>query len=111
MAASLPSEEREALENLLQVHDLPRDELGDREADDVDGLGDVGDDASDLCACQAAWYGAETKQDLVAVDRIDVEVDGDPGSAGADQPMKQVRLDSRSSSGLKACRPHSATWG
>jgi hypothetical protein len=67
--------EGEALEDLLQVHHLSGDELGDREPDDIDGLVDVSDDAPRLCTGQPVRFGAKTQHDLVAVDGVDIEVD------------------------------------
>jgi hypothetical protein len=71
-------DEREAVEDPLEVHDLAGEELGDGEGDDVCCCGDVGNDAADLLAGQAVGNGAEAKDDLVAVDGVDVEVDGYP---------------------------------
>jgi hypothetical protein len=51
--------ERKTLEDLLHVHDLPRNELGDGKPDDIDGLVDISDDASHLCTGQAVGFGAE----------------------------------------------------
>jgi len=86
--------EWETLQDLLQVHHLPRDELRDREPNDVDNLAYVGDDASDLCTGQAVGFGAETEHDFVAVDfvavdRVDVEMDGDPRAAGTGEPLQE----------------------
>ena len=66
------------MKDLLTVHDLAREELGDRERGDVRGRGDVADEAADLRTGQAAGDGTQAKDDLVAVDRVDVEVDRDP---------------------------------
>jgi hypothetical protein len=74
-----PFYEWETLQDLLQVHHLPRDEFGDRESHDVDGLVDP----SDLGTGQAVGFGTEAEHDFVAVDRVDVEMDGDPRTAGA----------------------------
>ncbi len=70
-------DQREAVQDLLQVHDLPGKELRDREPDDIGRRIDVGDDATRLRAGQAARLGAEPQQELVAVDGVDVEVDRD----------------------------------
>ena len=48
-----------ALQDLLQVHHVPGNELSNREPDDIGGLVDVsGDDASYLGTCQAVGLGA-----------------------------------------------------
>lgn len=73
------------------MHHLPRDELGDREPDDIDGLVDVGDDTSHLCAGEAARFGAQAEHDLVAVDGVDVKVDGDSGGSGCCQLIEEYR--------------------
>jgi hypothetical protein len=82
------------------VHHLPRDELGDREPDDIDGLVDVGDDTSHLCAGEAARFGAQAEHDLVAVDGVDVKVDGDSGGSGCLPANRGV-----------PCSTHAARWG
>ncbi|WND16409.1 hypothetical protein [Streptomyces violaceus] len=41
------------------MHDLPGNELGDRETDDVTGPVDVGDDASHLTAGEPTGYEPE----------------------------------------------------
>jgi hypothetical protein len=48
-----------AVQDPLEVHDLPGNELGDREADDVTGPVDVGDDASHLTAGEPTGYEPE----------------------------------------------------
>jgi hypothetical protein len=47
------------LQDLLRVHDLPREELGDREADDVGRRAHIRHDAADLWAGQAVRHGAQ----------------------------------------------------
>jgi hypothetical protein len=84
------------------VDHLSRNELGDGEPHDVDGVVDVGDDASHLGAGQTARFGSEAEHNLVAVDGVDVEVDDDSGAAGAGQPVRP--------SAPTTCSPHSATW-
>ena len=59
------------------MHHLSRDELRDREPDDVHGPVDIGDDAPHLGAREPVRFHAETEHDLVAVNRVDVEVDDD----------------------------------
>jgi hypothetical protein len=81
--------ERKTLEDLLQVHDLSRNELRDGKSDDIDGLVDISDDASHLCTGQAAGFGAEAEHNLVAVDGVDVEVDSGAGTAGAGEPIQE----------------------
>jgi hypothetical protein len=71
------------------VHHLAREELGNREPDDVEGLFDVADDASHLCAGQAVRFGAEAEHDLVTVNGVDIEVDSDPRTAGGGEPLKK----------------------
>jgi hypothetical protein len=60
------------------VHDLPGDELGHRDPDDVGCGVEVGDDAPHLRCGQPARLRAEPEHDLVAVDGVDIEMDGDP---------------------------------
>jgi hypothetical protein len=64
------------------VHDLPGEELGDSQREDVGCCRDVGDDAPHLRAGQPFGDGAETEDNLVAVDGVDVEVDRHPVTAG-----------------------------
>jgi hypothetical protein len=71
------------------VHHLSRDELSDREPDDVYGPVNLADDAPHLGAGEPVGFGAETEHDLIAVDRVDVEVDGDAGAAGGRDPVEQ----------------------
>jgi len=78
-------DQREAVQELLQVHHLPGDELGDREPGGVE----VGDDAPRLRAGQAVRFGTQAEHDLVAVDRVDVEVDGGTRAAGGRDPVQQ----------------------
>jgi hypothetical protein len=66
-----------------RLHRALGEELGDGQGDDVGRCGDVGDDAAHLRAGQAVRDGAEAEDDLVAVDGVDVEVDGHAGAAGA----------------------------
>ena len=82
-------DQREAVQELLQVHDLPGDELGDREPDYVHDGVEVGDDAPRLRAGQAVRLGAQAEHDLVAVDRVDVEVDGGARAARGRDPVQQ----------------------
>jgi hypothetical protein len=56
----LPPSSRSVANALLQVHYLPGNELSNREPDDIDGLIDVGDDASYLCTRQAVGLGTES---------------------------------------------------
>src|SRR5215213_4133708 len=80
--------ERKTLEDLLQVHDLSRNELPDGKSDDIDALVDISDDASNLRTGQAAGFGAQAEHNLVAVDGVDVEVDSGAGTAGAGEPIQ-----------------------
>jgi hypothetical protein len=84
-------DERKALDDLLQVHHLPGNELSNREPDDIGGLVDVDDDASYLGTCQAGGLGAEAQHDLVAVDGVDIEVDRGSSAAGTRQPREKRR--------------------
>ena len=74
-------DQREAVQDLPQMHHLSRDELREREPDDVYSPVDVGDDAPHLGAREPVRFHAETEHDLVAVDRVDVEVDDDTRAA------------------------------
>ncbi len=84
-----PGDQRETVQDLLQVHDLPGKELRDREPDDIGRRVDVGDDAARLRAGQAARLGAESQHELVAVDGVDVEVDRDFRASGGGEPVQQ----------------------
>ena len=64
------------------MHDLPWDELGHRDPDHVGDGVDVLDDAPHLRCGQPARLGAQPEHELVAVDGVDVEMDGDAGAAG-----------------------------
>jgi hypothetical protein len=83
------AQQREARQQLLQVHDLPRDELGDGEPDDVGDGVEIGHDAPHLRTDQPVRFSAEPEHDLIAVDGIHIEVDRDPGAARAGQPVQQ----------------------
>jgi hypothetical protein len=63
---------------LLEVHDLAGDELGDDDPDDIGCGVDVVDNAPHLRCGQPARLRAQPEYELVAVDGVDVEVDGDP---------------------------------
>ena len=85
----LLTNEGEGSQDLLQVHDLSWDELGNSESDDLDRPADVAENPLHLKTRQPIRFGAETQHDLVAVDRVNVEVDGDPRTAGSGQPVQQ----------------------
>jgi len=68
---------------------LAGDELGHRDPDDLGHGVDVADNAPHLGAGQPARLSAEPEHDLVAVDGVDVEMDGDAGAAGRGQPVQQ----------------------
>jgi hypothetical protein len=71
------------------VDHLPGDEFGHREPDDVHGAVEVGDDTPHLRAGQAVRLGTQAEDDLVAVDGVDVEVDGCARAAGRRDPVQQ----------------------
>ena len=81
----LSAKQREASQQLLQVHDLPGGELGDGEPDDVGNGVEVGDHAPHLRAGQPVRFSAEPEHDLIAVDGIHIEMDGDPGATRPDR--------------------------
>lgn len=82
------------------MHDLPGEELGDGQREDVGCCRDVGDDAPHLRAGQPFGDGAETEDNLVAVDGVDVEVDCHPVTAG--------RLLSNAAAGSLTSTPYRA---
>jgi hypothetical protein len=63
------SKQRKAGQELLQVHDLAGDELGDREPDDVGDGVEVVNNAPHLGCGQPVRLSAEPEHELVAVDR------------------------------------------
>lgn len=87
-ASGLIADQREPLEDLLQVHDLAGDELGDGEPDEIDTAVDVGNQTMDFGTRQAAEVGTQSQLDLVGVDRVDVEVDRHLRGAGGAQPVE-----------------------
>jgi hypothetical protein len=91
------------------VHDLPWDELGHRDPDHVGDGVDVLDDAPHLRCGQPARLGAQPKHDLVAVDGIDVEMDGHTDTAGRGQPVQQRLGRCPQLGGLKEPMPQWAT--
>ena len=60
------------------MHDLAGDELGHGEPDDVGDGVEVVDDAPHLGCGQPVRFSAEPEHELIAVDGVDVEMDGDP---------------------------------
>ena len=71
------------------MHHLPGDELRQREPDDVRGPVDIGGDAPHFGAREPARFDAEAERDLLAVYRVDVEVDGHARAAGGREPVEQ----------------------
>lgn len=71
------------------MHHLPRDELRDRGPDDIGRPVDVGDDPWHLGTRESVGFDAEAEHDLVAVDGVHVEVEGDAGAARGLQPVEQ----------------------
>jgi hypothetical protein len=59
------------------VHDLAGEELGDRDPDDLGHGVNVLDNAPHLRGGQSTRLGAQPQHELVAVDGVDVEMDGD----------------------------------
>jgi hypothetical protein len=53
-----PAQQRKAGQELLQVHDLPGDEFGDGEPDDVGGGVEIGHDAPHLATGQPVRFSA-----------------------------------------------------
>jgi hypothetical protein len=82
-------QQRKSSQDLLQVHDLAGNELGDGESDYLNRPADIAKDALHLSACQAAGFGAEPQDDFIAVDGVNIEVHGDTRTAGASQPVQQ----------------------
>jgi len=96
-------------QELLQVHDLAGDDLGDREPDDLGHGVEAVDDAPHLGGGRPARLGAQPEHELVAVDGVDVEMD-----ATREQPVPASQastgwLDLRRSSGLKEPMPQWVT--
>src|SRR5919204_6499624 len=86
---SVPGEEWEAVEDLLKVHYLSREKLGDCQADDGRTPVHVRNDAADLRDCEAVWNRSQPQHDLVAVNGVHVEVDCDFGALGGSEPVQQ----------------------
>ena len=80
-------DQREAVHDLPQMHHLPGDELRQREPHEVGGPVDLGDDAPHLGARKPARFDTEAEHDLLAVYRVDVEVDGYSRAAGGREPL------------------------
>ena len=85
------AEKRKAGKDLLQVYHLARDELGDRQRDNLSRTVDVGHHGTCLGAGEAAKVGAQAQPNLVGVDRVNVDVDGYLRSARVVQPLQQRR--------------------
>jgi drug/metabolite transporter (DMT)-like permease len=70
---------------------------------------EVGDDAPHLRAGQAVRLGAQAEHELVAVDRVDVEVDGGTRAAGGRNPIQQRpgRFAALASMPSRSARPSS----
>ena len=88
---------------------LPGDEFGDGEPDDVHGAVEIGDDASHLGAGQAVRLGTQAEHDLVAVDRVHVEVTATREQPVAASQSSSGPLELRSWLGLNDSIPHPAT--
>jgi hypothetical protein len=80
------------------VYDLPGDELGNGESDDIHGLIDVGDDASHLRNGQAVAFGTKAEHHLVAVDRVDSRP-----QTGRNRPLSRITW--------RACVAHQPAHG
>jgi hypothetical protein len=82
------------------VHHLPREVLRDGESEHVRGSSRVGDDPAHLSAGETARLNPNPKHDLVAVDGVNVEMDGH--STAAPLPWSGMRGQYC----LKHRRPH-----
>jgi hypothetical protein len=54
------SNEGKAFDDLLQMHDLTRNEFSHSQSDHIDGAIDVSDDPPRLLTGQPVWFGTET---------------------------------------------------
>ena len=87
---------------------LARDELGDGERDHVGGAAEVVDHTARLGAGETPTVRAQSQLNLVGVDGVDVEVDGDLGSAGGTEPVEHRRAGGPEGVRGKTVRPHSS---
>jgi hypothetical protein len=85
---SASRDEREVLQDLPQVHDLPRDESAIVAPTTSAARGHVSNDAADLRAQTGRRHGTQPRHDLVAADG-DVEVDRDTRAPGSRKPLQQ----------------------
>jgi hypothetical protein len=69
-------DEREVAQHLLESDDLTRDKLCNHQFDDIGDGTHVCDDSSHVVARQAIRLRTKTEDDLVAIDDIDIEMDG-----------------------------------
>jgi hypothetical protein len=97
---------------------LARDELGDGERDHIGGAAEVGDQTARLGAGETPTVPTQSQLNLVGVDGVDVEVDGDPVEhrrAGGPEGVRgnTVRPQSSAISGragsVQSCIPTRAT--
>jgi hypothetical protein len=105
----LPSTEQwEPSEDLLCVHHLARYELSDREGDDLCRIIDLGHHATGLCTGEPTQVGTQPQPDLIRVDCVDVEVDGNLRGAGAVEPLQQRCAGGLRTSGANTVSRHSS---
>ena len=64
------------MHHLLQSDDLTRDKLGNRQADDRGSGPHVCDESSHVGTRQAVRLRTKTEDNFVAIDDIDIEMDG-----------------------------------
>src|SRR5699024_4561049 len=73
----LSGDEGHALDEALQGEHVARNELRDRQADDIGHGGEIGDHAPHLRTRQPAGDLPQSERGLIAVDGVDIEMDGD----------------------------------
>src|SRR6266699_4239330 len=91
-------DEREVVHHLLQSDDLTRDKLGNRQADDIGDGPHVCDESSHVGTRQAVRLRTKTEDNFVAIDDIDIEMDGHmraPQRASATREAADSRGEAR----------------
>ena len=87
------------------MHDLSWDELGNGESDYLDRPVDIAEHPLHVNTRQPFWFGAEAQHELVAVDRVNVKVDGDARAACSSQPIQQPPARVSKVVGAERCEP------
>ena len=103
-------DKRQAAKQTLKGQDVARNELSHRQPDHVGGACHIRDDALDLCPAQTIGNHPQTKDRLIAVHTVNVQMDGDLARSGSGQPLQKRFARRPQVSGLNACRPHASIF-